>query len=433
MFNFLLMIIAFGLMITIHELGHFLAARACGVGIEKFSIGFGKPIVQWTRNGVDYRIAWIPLGGYLKMSGENPDEADTPDADDKSFQKKAWWKKAIVAFSGPLANLVLGFALFVFAFMLPQKQEDLRPVIQKAEGKWANVFMPSDSLIAVNGKNVKGFQEFLVGLSNTKSNTIILSRKGENVMLNVAATDADSLLKSLTPQVDNTIGEVFTGLPAWRAGLKQGDRVLEVDSVQVANWYEMRNRIVESPHEAVLLKVQRGKQVLYRNIALEKNIAISQQRMIGISQDMPVKSVTHYTPKEALIYGSSSTYNFVIMNYVGLYKLVQQPKELQKNLGGPVMIATISQQAGQRGFSYLIIFFGSISLALTFMNLLPIPILDGGHILFAFLEGIFRRPVPVRVQALLQRIGFALLLLLMAFAFYTDISKLLMRLFSLRH
>ncbi|PKN72699.1 MAG: RIP metalloprotease RseP [Candidatus Cloacimonetes bacterium HGW-Cloacimonetes-3] len=433
MFNFLLMIIAFGLMVTIHELGHFLAARACGVGIEKFSIGFGKPIVQWTRKGVDYRIAWLPLGGYLKMTGENPDEADDPDADDKSFQHKAWWKKAIIAFSGPLANLVLGFALFIFAFMLPQKQEDLRPVIQSAKGKWATVFMPSDSLIAVNGTNIKGFQEFLIGLSKEQSNSIVLSRKGENVMFSVAATDVDSLIKSLTPQVDNTIGEVFTGLPAWRAGLKKGDIVIAVDSVAVADWYSMRERIIGSVNKQVELTISRKGKVLTRLIALEKNIAMGEQRMIGISQDMPVKSVTLYTPKEAVTYGSRSTVNFVIINYVGLYKLIRQPKELQKNLGGPVMIASISQQAGQRGFSYLIIFFGSISLALTFMNLLPIPILDGGHILFAFLEGIFGRPVPVSVQALLQRIGFALLIVLMAFAFYTDITKLLMRLFSLNH
>jgi len=427
------MIIAFGLMIFIHELGHFLAARACGVGIETFSMGFGKPIVQFTRKGINYRIAWIPLGGYLKMTGENPDDDDATAPADLSFQKKAWWKKAFIAFSGPAANLVFGFVLFVFAFMLPQKQEDLRPLVQKAEGKWATVFMPADSLIAVNGTNIKGFQEFLIGLSRQKNNSILLNRKGENIMLNVAGADADSLMKSLTPVVDNKIGEVFTGMPAWRAGLKDGDIVLEVDSTVVTNWYEMRSKIIDSPRETVLLKLQRGKDILYRNIALEKNVAMGEQRMIGIAQDMPVKSVVTYTPKEAVVYGTRSTINFIAMNYVGLFKIFRQPQELQKNLGGPVMIATISQQAGQRGFSFLIVFFASISLALMIMNLLPIPVLDGGHILFAFFEGIFRRPVPLQVQAFLQRIGLALLLLLMAFAFYSDITKLLLRLFALRH
>ncbi|MDD2229419.1 MAG: RIP metalloprotease RseP [Candidatus Cloacimonetes bacterium] len=433
MLNLIYMIIAFGLMIFIHELGHFLAARACGVGIETFSLGFGKPIVQFTRKGTNYRIAWIPLGGYLKMTGENPDDEDAAAPDSESFQKKAWWQKAFIAFSGPAANLVFGFVLFVFAFMLPQKQEDLRPLIQKAEGKWATVFMPADSLIAVNGINIKGFQEFLIGLSRQTNNSIVLSRSGENIMLNVAAADTDSLMKSLTPVVDNMIGDVYTGMPAWRAGLKSGDRVLEVDSTVVTDWYEMRSMIIDNPKDTVLLKLQRGKDILYRNIALEKNVAMGEQRMIGIAQDMPVKSIARYTPKEALNYGSRSTLNFIVMNYVGLFKIFKQPQELQKNLGGPVMIATISQQAGQRGFSFLIVFFASISLALMIMNLLPIPVLDGGHILFAFFEGIFRRPVPLQVQAFLQRIGLALLLLLMVFAFYSDISKLLLRLFALKH
>ncbi len=433
MLNFLFMLIAFGLMISIHELGHFLAARACKVGIEKFSIGFGKAIFHTTRNGVEYRIGWIPLGGYLKMRGENPDEAEESKDDSLSFTGKAWWQKALVAFSGPFANLLFGFLLFVFAFMLPQKQEDLRPVIGSAEGKWAEVFVPADSLKAVNGKSIKGFQEFLLELSKEHNNSILVSRGAEDIKLNVAPSEVDSLIKSVNAKADNKIGEVFTGLPAWRAGLKKGDRVLAVDSVQVVDWYDMRSRIVSSPNQTVTLKLQRGNSILYRRIALERNISVGQQRMIGISQDLPVKSVVQYNPMQALKYGFNSTGNFIIMNYVSLYKLVGQPKELQKNLGGPVMIATISQQAGQRGFSYLIVFFASISLALMIMNLLPIPVLDGGHIMFAFVEGIIRKPVSPKVQAIAQRIGFALLMTLMVFAFYTDISKLLLRLFALQH
>ncbi len=433
MLNFILMLIAFGLMIAIHELGHFLAARACKVGIEKFSIGFGKALLHKTHNGIEYRIGWIPLGGYLKMRGENPDEADSTQDDSSSFTHKPWWQKVIVAFSGPFANLLLGFLLFVIAFMLPQKQEDLRPVIGNAEGKWTEVFMPSDSLKAVNGKSIKGFQEFLLELSKEHNNSITVSRGAADISLSISPQDVDSLIKSVNAKADNTIGEVFTGLPAWRAGLKKGDKVLAVDSVVVADWYDMRNRIISSPHAAVTLKLQRSNSILYRKIALERNISVGQQRMIGISQDLPVKSTVQYNPLQALQYGFNSTGNFIIMNYVSLYKLVGQPKELQKNLGGPVMIATISQQAGQRGFSYLLIFFASISLALMIMNLLPIPVLDGGHIMFAFVEGFIRKPVSPKVQAIAQRIGFALLLTLMVFAFYTDITKLLLRLFALRH
>lgn len=433
MLNTLLMLIALGLMICIHELGHFLVARACGVGIEKFSIGFGKPIISFTRGDTEYRIAWIPLGGYVKMVGENPDDEEDGLAKRLSFRQKAWWKKALIAFSGPFANLLFAALLFIAAFMVPQIQEDFSPVIQKAEGIWSEVFMPADSIAVVNDTQVKGYYQFLSELSPTKSNNIILYRNGNKQTISIQAAEVDSLIKSLTPQVSAEIGEVFSGLPAWRGGLKAGDIVLAVDSVHVSDWYDMRNRIINSNKESVNLLVKRGEQVLSRSIALEMNIAMGKQRMIGIGQAMPVKSRIKHPPLKAVEYGAKSTVGFVAANYVGLFKLVRQPKQLQNNLGGPVMMASISQQAGKKGISYLLVVFASISLALMIMNLLPIPVLDGGHILFAFLEGIFKKPVPLHIQAMLQRIGFAMLLLLMLFAFYSDISKLMLRIFALRH
>jgi len=429
--NLLIMILAFGLMILVHELGHFLCARAFGVGIEKFSIGFGKAIVEFERGGVQYRIGWIPLGGYLKMSGEQPDEAEEADSE-LSFQKKAWWKKALIAFSGPFANLLFGLLLFIFAFALPQKQEDFRPIIKDAEGKWSEVFSPNDSLMAVNGKPVKGFQEMLIGLTKSQDNTIMLSRNNQQIELKVAPADVDSLIKSLKPQVGTVIGEVFSGMPAWRGGLKNGDKILEVDSVAVIDWYDMRERIIGSHKQEVLLKIQRGSQTLLRIIALEKNVTMGDHKVIGISQDMPVKSENQSRLDQAVTYGARSTVGFIVMNYVGIYKLFGQPEQLKNSLGGPVMIATMSQQIAKKGISYHILFFASISLILMIMNLLPIPVLDGGHIMFSILEGILGRPVPVYIQAFLQRVGLALLLVLFVFATYTDISKLIIRLFALR-
>lgn len=429
MLTLLITIIAIGLMIFVHELGHFLVARAFKVGIERFSIGFGKAIWTTEKNGIQYRLGWIPLGGYVKMQGENPEEEISFDKE-STFLGKSWWKRALIACSGPFANLLFGLLLFIIAFMLPQKQEDLLPVIQNSKGIWAEVFSPADSIVSVNGKPVKGFQEFLVALSDKKNNTISYIHKGQQTVLEIAPTEVDSLIKSLEPKVDTTIGEVFTGMPAWRAGLKTGDIVLAVDSVNVSNWYEMRERIVGSKNDEVLLTILRDGKILQRKIALEENIAMGDQKMIGISQYMPVKRVIQYNPLQAISYGTQSTFGFIVLNYVGLYKLIMKPEQLKSNLGGPVMIATMGQQVAQKGFSSLIIFLASISLILMIMNLLPIPVLDGGHIIFAFLEGIFGKPVPIKVQAFLQRIGFALLLLLMFYAFYADISKLLIRQFS---
>ncbi|MEN6445091.1 MAG: RIP metalloprotease RseP [Candidatus Cloacimonas sp.] len=431
MLSLIITIIAFGLMIFVHEFGHFLAALYFKVGVEKFSIGFGKAIWQAEKNGIEYRVGWIPLGGYVKMQGDNPEEY--VDNEEKgTFLGTSWFKRAIIAFSGPFANVILGLLLFIIAFMLPQKQEDLLPVVQNAKGIWAEYFSPADSIVSVNGKPVKGFQEFLLILTNEKTNTIEYIHNGQRTFLEVSSAQADSLLKSLEPKVDTIIGEVFTGMPAWRGGLKPGDKILAVDSVNVSDWYEMRERIIGSKKEGVELTILRNGKIVKRTIALEENVSMGDQKMIGISQYMPVKSVTKYNISQAVNYGTRSTINFIAMNYVGLYKLFLKPEQLKNNLGGPVMIATMGQQVAQRGIGSLIIFLGSISLVLMIMNLLPIPILDGGHIFFAIIEGIIRRPVPIKVQAFLQRIGFALLLLLMIYAFYADISKLLIRQFSLR-
>ncbi|MDI3503318.1 MAG: regulator of sigma protease [Candidatus Cloacimonadota bacterium] len=428
MISFLLMILALGVMITIHETGHFLVARAFGVGIEKFSIGFGAPIAQFERGGIKYRISWIPLGGYVKMKGEDlamQGEDDTPPQE--LFSNKAWWQRALIAFSGPFANLLLGLLLFIVALLLPQSFDDLPPVIHEAEGKWAAFFEPGDSLITVNEEAVSGFNAFLISLAHTDSARISYARAGEILQIQVAKAEKDSLMQSLKPVVSTKIGEVFSGMPAWRAGLKPGDIVLQVDSVAVNNWYDMRSRILDSPADEVKLLLKRDDEIFSREIKLEENIGFEQGRMIGIGQYMPLTETVVYNLPEAIRLGAYSSGNFIIMNYRGLFQLLKRPAQLKNSLGGPILMASMSTEMGRKGISTLVLFFGSISLILMVMNLLPIPILDGGHIMFCFIEGIFGRPLPLKIQAMLQRIGFALLITLMIFAFYADLSKLFYR------
>ena len=428
MISLILMVFALGVMITIHELGHFLVARAFGVGIEKFSIGFGAPIVEFEKKGIKYRISWIPLGGYVKMKGEDPEDDSFSDVDpDELFSKKAWWKRAIIAFSGPFANLILGLLLFIIALMLPQKMEDLSPVIFSAEGVWTEHFMPGDSLMAVNGKETAGFNQFLISMYEAKDATVSYQRGDEVLSLHLNPAQKDSLMRSLMPKVSTRIGDVFSGMPAWRAGLKTGDIVLEVDNVPVNDWYDMRTRIINSPQGKVHLLLKRDDEIFSREINLEENIASDQGKMIGISQYLPITQTMVHKPLEAVRMGALTTVNFIGMNYKGLYMLVKRPSQLKNNIGGPVLMASISSEMGKKGASTLILFFGSISLILMIMNLLPIPILDGGHIMFAIIEGIAGRPVPIPVQAFLQRIGLVLLFGLMIMAFYSDISKLVYR------
>lgn len=424
----LLTLLAFALMIFIHELGHYWTARRFGVGIEKFSIGFGAPIFKFHRKGVLWQVGWIPLGGFVKMQGENPEDHDADP--ELSFQKKPWWQRALIAFSGPFANLLLGLLLFTLSFLLPIRVEDHYPVVFEASGKWAAVFAPGDSLTSVNGKPVKGWMEALGELSASRENAIEFMRADSTASIKVPAAEVDSLIRSLSPVLPTEIGEVYAGMPAWRAGLKSGDVVIAVDSVAVYDWYSMRQKIVGSPRSSVRLSLLRDGKLLQRDVVLEANVAMGEERLIGITNSQPVKSTRRFGVLQSIGYGVPSGLEFIGRNYSSLFKLFAKPEQLARNLGGPVMIATMSSQVGAKGLSYLILFFGSISLILMTMNLLPIPILDGGHILFCFIEGITGKPVPLRVQGILQRIGLTLLLMLMILAFYSDISKVLMRALS---
>lgn len=427
MLSFLMLLIALGVMITIHELGHFLMARAFGVGIEKFSIGFGAPIASFNRGGVDFRIAWIPLGGYVKMMGENPGQKESDCPEHEMFNRKAWWQRALIVFAGPFANLILGMLLFIIAFSFPQKLEDISPVISSAEGIWAEHFAPGDSLMSVNDQPVGGFSRFMLELASADNARIRYIRNGESLTLDVTTAEKDSLMRSLIPRVTTVIGEVFSGMPAWRAGLKPLDRVVMVDSVEVSDWYDMRSRIIGTENDEVKLLIARGNELFERTISLEHNIASDQGRMIGISQYMPISETLRHNPIQAIQYGSLATVNFVVMNYKAMFSLVKQPSQIKTSVGGPVMMASMTSEMGRRGIGPLFVLFASISLILMVMNLLPIPILDGGHILFAFIEGIIGRPVPIPVQEFLQKIGFAILITLMLYAFYADITKVIMR------
>ncbi len=428
MIDIILALVALGVLVTVHETGHFLAARLCGVGVEKFSIGFGKPLFKLVRNGIEYRIGWIPLGGFVKMKGDSLDEEteQTPD----SFLQARWWKKIVIALAGPFSNLLLAMVLFILVFMLPSKAEDQYPVVGKATGEYELIFNAGDSIYAVNGKPVRGWYQLIGALSTTDENRIDLTRNGKQTALDLPQIELVSFVRDVLPAVSAIVGEVSPGFPAWRAGLKTGDVILAVNDSEIADWYDMRELITGAAGDSVRLTVQRGDQVFARSMPLEQNPMADGQRLIGITQHMPVSYKQSYPPVKAVQYGVTSTLNFIALNYVGLYKIISCPETLKSSVGGPVMIYSMSSQSAQKGVSSWILFVAAISLVLMIMNLLPIPVLDGGHIMFALVQGIIGRPVPRKVQLVLQNIGMILLLLLMTYAIYSDFSKVFTRAMS---
>jgi len=426
--NIILALIALGVLVTVHEAGHFFAARICGVKVEAFSIGFGKPLLKWTKSGIEYRLAWIPLGGYVKMKGEALEE-NAPEEED-SFQYTKWWKKLIIAFSGPFANFILAVLIFILTFMLPSKVEDQYPVVGKASGQFTQIFLPGDSILAVNNKPVRGWYEFLSGLHPEKQNSIILQRAGKKLTLTLPKIQYDTLANSVLPSVSAKIGDVNPGMSAWRGGLQSGDIIVQIDTVKVRDWYQMRELIVNAKADKVRVTVQRGDSLFTRTLELEPNPLVKGQRLIGIGQYMPVTYSQSYPPLKALSYGVKASVNFVVINYVGLYKIFTRPETIKSSVGGPVMIYSLSSESARKGLNSWLMFVAAISLALMIMNLLPIPVLDGGYVLFALIQAVTGKPLSRKIQIILQNIGFFLLMLLMVYAFYNDFSKVIARAMS---
>lgn len=426
--DILLALIALGVLVTVHETGHFIAARLCGIRVEAFSIGFGKPIIKFRKKETDYRIGWLPLGGFIRMKGENPDDEVTDTIG--SFQHSAWWKKAVVAFSGPLANLLLAMLIFILSYLLPGRVEDHYPVIGRVQGTYTSIFLPGDSIAAVNGQPVKGWFDFLGSLNSKTQNRVNLYRNQNEITLNLAPVDLAELALKVEPGVEAVIGEVNPGMSAWRAGLQSGDRIVMIDGVKVQDWYQMREMITKSKADSITISMLRKNRILEKKLSLENSPLQKGQKLIGITQAMPVTYTQSNPPLKAISAGFTSTFGFLAINYVSLYRMISRPETIKSSVGGPVMIYSLSQQSAQKGLNNWIMFVAAISLVLMIMNLLPIPILDGGHIIFAIIQGITGKPLPHKVQVILQNVGLFLLVLLMVYAFYNDISKLFARMLS---
>ena len=428
MIDIILALFALGVLVTVHEAGHFLAARLCGVRVEVFSIGFGKPIIKFRRSGIDYRIGWLPLGGYVRMKGEALDE-DAPEEAD-SFQYAKWWKKLIIAVAGPFANFILAVLIFILSFMLPGRVEDLYPVVGRSNGIYSSILQPGDSILAVNNKAVRGWYHLIGKAAEQQISTVLVKRGDLRLRINLKRDSLADLAEKVLPQVPAVVGEVSPGMPAWRAGLRPGDRIVRIDSSDVKDWYVMRELISSTRRDTVRLTLNRSGKSFVQTLQLEENPLSEGQRLIGISQQMPVVYYQSNPPLKAMKYGISATTGFVAVNYVGLYKLITNPGTIKSSVGGPVMIYSLSSQSAKKGWNSWIVFVAAISLVLMIMNLLPIPALDGGHVMFALIQAVTGKPLPHKVQIILQNIGFMLLLLLMVYAFYNDFSKVLARAYS---
>ena len=348
--NIFAFIIVLGVLIFFHELGHFLVARLFGVGVEKFSLGFGPRVFGKKIGITDYRVSAIPLGGYVKMVGEEPDTEIDPNDIPISFTHKHVFKRILIVAAGPFFNFLLAAVIFFVMFQI------------------YGIFV-------------------------------------------------------LKPSV----GSVLDGKPAQKAGLMKGDIIVAIDGTRVERWEEMAHLIALSDGRKIQVTVRRGSSEfgvsIVPELKIDKIFGVEIKSYIigiGSGSDGFVKKLN---PFQAFSESISETWKWTKRTVTGVARLIKGTESV-KTIGGPILIAQIAGHYAKQGVVSLSYFIAMISITLAIINFLPIPVLDGGHLLFFFIEAVTGRPVSVKVREVAQQAGMFILLMLMIFVFYNDITRI---------
>ena len=440
-------LVALGVLVTFHELGHFWVARRCGVKVLRFSVGFGTPLLRWhDRQGTEFVIAAIPLGGYVKMLDER--EAEVPPALlDQAFNRKSVRQRFAIVSAGPIANFLLALLFFWVLAMLGTQQ--VRPVIgQIAAGSLAAQagLQPGQEILAVDGASTLGWGEVTLQLIRRlgESGTLDIrvlepqSSVERTYQLTLAAwlkgvEEPDPLLslgvQPWRPQMPAVLAQLDPQGPAQAAGLRSGDRLLALDDRPLADWQEVVDAVRARPGQNVVLSVERGGEILPINVTLAsrgEGQARSGYLGAGVNAvDWPAEMLREisYGPFDAVLQGAQRTWTMSLLTLDSLKKMLFGELSV-KNLSGPITIAKVAGTSAQSGVADFLNFLAYLSISLGVLNLLPIPVLDGGHLLFYLYEWVRGKPLPERVQGWGMQIGISLVIGVMLLALVNDLGRL---------
>jgi regulator of sigma E protease len=417
-------LIVIGILVFVHEFGHFIMAKRAGVRVEKFSLGMGPKIAGFKRGDTEYVISALPLGGYVKMAGENPDEEPTGAPDE--FQSKTVWQRAKIAATGPLTNIVLAFLVMPLVFMVGTYSEGPAKVgfVEKDSPAERAGFLAGDVIEEVNGRGISDWTKALslIAVNPGTDVTVTVDRGGEKKVLVLRPEEATELkigMSGLVPDLPAEIGKLKSGFPAEKAGLKVHDRILAVDHQTIYHWNQFSAMVKDSKGRKLILDIERdGKRLEMSATPVQDG----GRYMIGVEPVMHLV-FKKYGFFESLRLGFDKTIEAIDLTFITLKKLLTLSLSI-KTLGGPVMIAQMSGQAAAAGLSSFLSLLAMISISLGILNLLPIPVLDGGLILFLVIEAIRKKPVSRKVMEVSQSIGAAVLITLIAVVSYNDIVRM---------
>jgi regulator of sigma E protease len=440
-------LVALGVLVTFHEFGHFWVARRCGVKVLRFSVGFGMPLLRWhDRKGTEFIVAAIPLGGYVKMLDER--EGDVPpELADQSFNRKTVYQRIAIVIAGPVANFLLAIVFFWVLAMLGSQQ--VRPVIGAVEsGSIADKagLVTGQEIVSVDGEPVSGWAAV---------NLQLVRRLGESGAIAVRVRDQASTAESphqlvlsdwlkgadepdpirslgirpWRPALPPVLAELDSKGPAQAAGLKTGDRLLALDGQPVSEWQQVVDWVRTRPETKISLRVERdGVQIDLPVTLAARGEGKAATGYLGAGVkgvDWPPEMLREvsYGPVAAVAEGARRTWTMSVLTLDSLRKMLFGELSV-KNLSGPITIAKVAGASAQSGIGDFLNFLAYLSISLGVLNLLPIPVLDGGHLLFYLIEWARGRPLSEKVQGWGVQIGISLVVGVMLLALVNDLGRL---------
>jgi regulator of sigma E protease len=441
------LLVVLGVLISVHEFGHFVVAKAVGIQVLRFSLGFGRPFVQWRRGETEYWISWIPLGGYVKMAGLEDEgmageleggKAAVPIDPARAFDQKPLWARMAVILAGVTMNVVLAFVIYSSLFAvsgLPvNATTQVDTVLARMLPRGAQALTSlhrGDRIVRVNGDTVRSWNDVRQKLMSSGPNAQVDVAGRSDPLIFQLPNDTTARVKlvswGIIPFAPARIALVYPGEPAARGGLKPGDLVVRVNGDSIRSWYDVVFRLWENPGKPVAVTVRRDTALVHLTITPrqeQEDDSLSARPktygLIGAEGDFP--EIKERLPVlTAVRIGAAQTIGQLGL-VLGSVKRLFEGRGF-RDLGGPITIAQVSGQAARLGLDRFLIILANISVGLAVLNLLPIPVLDGGHAMFLIAEGIRRKPLSPQLRMRLTQVGMLIVLVIMVLAISNDVIR----------
>ena len=449
LFSIVMALVTLGILVIIHEYGHYWVARRCGVRVLRFAIGFGRPLaMRVDRHGTEFALCAIPLGGYVKMLDERDEGQDvTAENRHESFNAQPVRNKLAIVSAGPAANFLL--AILVLFGLFLRGETGIAPVVEAVEpGSVAHVagLMRGQEIVAVDGASVQTVSNVRFALLKRLGDTGTIDISVGSALNDLQQTFAlpidrwlggaeapdPTLALGLTlgiPTLRPIIGSLVEDAPASRAGFEVGDTIIEADGQAISTWSQWVDMVLAAPGQSLVVSIERDGQSLELTVvprsAGTSGAEVGSVGMGVVMPDIPDNRIRRQgrNPLEALSAAIERTFALTLFTFESMWKMIQGLIST-KNLSGPIAIAQVAASTAESGFTTWLSFLALLSISLGAINLLPIPLLDGGHIVFHSLEGLLGRPVSEQIQMMSYQVGLLAVFTLMVFAIYNDVARL---------